>query len=164
MYGMYTIFQQMHSSWQNQMQEQYSRDQRLSQPQQQYAVVYGNPGQLMMMSMLMSGAMGAGFQSPSFSNGMFGGGGGSSFSPGGCAKAYSGGEPNPIFEVTGLEVRNQGCKQHQHEQDEQQQSCEQDDQPQEEECEEDYQEQEQQDCEPDEKRSKTNKRNKKSKR
>lgn len=46
MYGMFTLFQQMYTTWQNQMQEQFVRN---TPPPQQYGVVLTNPCQMMPM-------------------------------------------------------------------------------------------------------------------
>lgn len=91
MYGMYALFQQMFSTWQNQMTEQYERSRPKPPPPPQYAVVMGNTCQMM-------GCGGGGcppvVMMPNI-GGMLGAG----------TSLRGSGGANPIFEVTGVEVR-----------------------------------------------------------
>jgi len=102
MFGMYTLFQGMFSSWQNQMTEQYERSrpqpQQTQQPQQQYAVVMANPCQIS----AMMGGMG-GCNSPQGPSIMMSPGCGGGFGGGGASGGMF--QPNTIFEVTGVEMR-----------------------------------------------------------
>ncbi|ODN05055.1 hypothetical protein Ocin01_01588 [Orchesella cincta] len=81
MYGMFTLFQQMYTNWHTQMLDQHERSQ---QPPPQYGVALMNPTQMMMASMMGGGQCALDYRSL------------------GCSTTT---EANPIFEVTGVEVR-----------------------------------------------------------